>query len=154
MGRALPKREQAYTWREVLDAVEALHIGIEVPDSRYEDFTVVGAPQLIADDACACWFLLGPPAPTSWRETDLAQHHVHGHRNGVRASSGSGANVLGDPRTALVWIANELCHFSDGLHPGQIVTTGTCIPPIPVTPGDHVRMDFGSFGSIDVQFSR
>ena len=34
-----------------LAAVATLHPAIEVPDSRYDDFTRVGAPQLIADNA-------------------------------------------------------------------------------------------------------
>jgi 2-keto-4-pentenoate hydratase len=84
---------------------------------------------------------------------DLAQQKVDGYRNGELASSGSGANVLGDPRIALTWVANELDRFGAGVSAGQIVTTGTCIPPIPVTPGDQIRMDFAGFGSIETQFS-
>ena len=52
-ARRLPKRANPYTQDEVLDAVESLHPAIEVPDSRYNDFAKVGAPQLIADTACA-----------------------------------------------------------------------------------------------------
>jgi 2-keto-4-pentenoate hydratase len=152
LGRDLGKRKTEYELSEVLDAVESLHTAIEVPDSRYEDFTVVGAPQLIADDACACWFILGGAAPDNWRSIDLAQHKVDGYRNGALTSQGSGANVLGDPRVALTWIANELTIFGDGMKAGQIVTTGTCITPIPVAPGDQVRMDFGFFGSVHARF--
>jgi 2-keto-4-pentenoate hydratase len=151
--RDLEKRKQSYSLDEVLSAVESLHAAIEVPDSRYEDYRVVGAPQLIADNACACWFILGPPVEANWREFDLAKHKVDGYRNGELISSGSGANVLGDPRAALAWIADELSQFGDGLLAGQVVTTGTCITPIPVAPGDHVRMDFGAFGSVEARFS-
>jgi len=152
MGRDLPDRKEPYRTNEVLDAVDLLHLAIEVPDSRYDDFTVVGAPQLIADNACACWFILGPPAAANWREFDLAQHHVNGYKNGELGSRGIGANVLGEPRLALTWIANELNQFGDGLRAGQVVTTGTCITPIAVAPGDRVLMDFGVFGSVKVEF--
>jgi 2-keto-4-pentenoate hydratase len=151
--RDLGKRKEPYDVNEVLDAVESLHTAIEVPDSRYEDYTVVGAPQLIADNACACWFILGAPTKANWREFDLAQHKVEGYRNQRHAASGSGANVLGDPRVALTWIANELIQFGDGLLAGQVVTTGTCLTPIPVEPGDHVRMNFGVFGAVEARFS-
>jgi len=153
LGRDLEKREAEYRLNEVMDAVESLLLGIEVPDSRYEDFTVVGAPQLIADDACASWFILGGEAAGSWRSIDLARHKVDGYRNGELTSHGTGANVLGDPRLALTWIANELSRFGDGMKAGQIVTTGTCITPIPIAPGDQVRMDFGLFGSVRAHFS-
>jgi 2-keto-4-pentenoate hydratase len=151
--RDLEKRRQPYSVTEVVDAVESLHPAIEVPDSRYEDYTAVGAPQLIADNACACWFILGAPTDVNWREFDLALHKVDGYRNLQHVASGSGSNVLGDPRLALTWIANELVQFDDGLRAGQVVTTGTCITPIPVAPRDHIRMDFGPFGSVEVQFS-
>ena len=152
LRRDLVKREWPYSMEEVMNAVEALHVAIEVPDSRYDDFTVVGAPQLIADNACACWFMLGAPAPSSWHDVDLAQHAVEGFKNHERVVIGIGANVLGDPRLALTWIANELNQFDDGLRAGQVVTTGTCIAPIAVVPGDHVRMDFGVLGSIEARF--
>jgi len=149
--RPLPKREEPYSASEVLEAVESLHPAIEVPDSRYVDYTVVGAPHLIADDACACWFLLGEPTNANWRDLVLAQHKVEGHRNGKHACSGIGSNVLGDPLIALTWIANEVREFGDGLRAGEFVTTGTCLTPIPVDPGDHVRMDFGALGSIEAK---
>src|SRR5688572_4986593 len=66
--RDLESRKQSYSPDEVLNAVESLHAAIEVPDSRYVDYTVVGASQLIADNACACWFILGAPAEADWRQ--------------------------------------------------------------------------------------
>ncbi len=152
LGDDLRRRGRDYSVEEVMDAVEGLHVAIEVPDSRFEDYTAVGAPQLIADNACACWFILGAPADPGWRKLDLAQHKVDGYRNGDRVTTGIGANVLGDPRLALTWIANELNRFGDELRAGQVVTTGTCIAPIAVLPGDHARMDFGALGSVDAQF--
>jgi 2-keto-4-pentenoate hydratase len=151
--RDLEKRQQPYSMAEVLSAAGSLHPAIEVPDSRFEDYTAVGASQLIADNACACWFILGPPVEVDWHQFDLVQHKVDGYRNLERAASGSGANVLGDPRVALTWIANELSQLGDGLRAGQVVTTGTCITPISVAPGHQVRMDFGTFGSVEAQFS-
>ena len=45
-GSALPARAAAYTDAEVLAAVSALHVGIEVPDSRFADFVHAGEAQL------------------------------------------------------------------------------------------------------------
>ena len=41
---SLPARERVYGVQEVLDAVATMHPAIEIPDSRYDDFTRVGAP--------------------------------------------------------------------------------------------------------------
>ena len=53
MAVDLPPRGRAYAVDQVLAAVATLHPAIEVPDSRYDDFTLVGAAQLIADNSCA-----------------------------------------------------------------------------------------------------
>ena len=152
MAKDLPPRPNRYTTEEVMAAVGTLHLAIEVPDSRYRDFARVGAPQLVADDSCACFFVLGDEA-MGWRGVDLAAHPVAGHKNGAVAERGSGANVLGDPRVALAWLANDRAARGDGLKAGQIVTTGTCIKPMTIAPGDRVVADFGALGRVRVQFS-
>jgi 2-keto-4-pentenoate hydratase len=148
MGRTLEPRPHPYGVGEVLDAVDALHTAIEVPDSRFDDFTIVGAPQLIADNACAHLFVLGPPTSARWREHDLVDHAVTGTIVGRTTHQGKGANVLGDPRVALTWLANELSALGLPLQAGQVVTTGTCIVPLPIEPGDRVEMDFGVLGRV------
>jgi 2-keto-4-pentenoate hydratase len=152
-GRSLPKRQDPYSQEEVMAAVESLHCAIEIPDSRYHDFARVGAPQLIADNACACWFLLGDAARADWRRLNLAEHRLDAWLNGVHIAQGVGANALGDPRIALTWLANELNTFGEGLRAGEVVTTGTCVPPVPIAPGDRWRVDFGALGEIEASFS-
>jgi 2-keto-4-pentenoate hydratase len=153
LARPLTKRPAAFSVDEVLAAVGSLHPAIEVPDSRYVDFARVGGPQLIADTACASWFVLGAGAPETWRAMDLAAHRVTAYRNDEVAGEGGGFNVLGDPRVALTWIANELRVFGDGLRAGDVVITGTCVTPVAIAPGDRIRMDFGALGGIDAAFS-
>jgi 2-keto-4-pentenoate hydratase len=152
LARDLPPRAQAYTAQEVLAAVDALHPAIEVPDSRYDDFARVGAAQLIADNACAHDFVLGPATRADWRSRDLSEHAVTGSVSGKLHRDGKGANVLGDPRIALAWLANELSQLGITLGAGQVVTTGTCLIPLPVEPGDRVVADFGEFGAVEVRF--
>jgi 2-keto-4-pentenoate hydratase len=153
MARDLPPRSEPYSQSEVLAAVAALHLAIEIPDSRYTDFTLVGAAQLIADNACGHQFVLGPEAPDSWRDTDLAQHRVIGRVGAHLEREGIGENVLGDPRIALTWLANELSHHGLTLAKGQVATTGTCLVPLAIAAGDHVAVDFGSLGRMTVRFA-
>jgi 2-keto-4-pentenoate hydratase len=152
MARDLPPRAAAYGTDEVMAAVGALHLAIEIPDSRYEDYATIGAPQLAADDSCACFFVLGPEAK-DWHGVDLATHPVAALRNATVAERGSGANVLGDPRVALTWLANDRARRGDGLRSGQVVTTGTCIKPVTIAPGDEFVADFGPLGRVNVTFS-
>ena len=152
MDRALPPRLAAYTQGEVAAAVAALHLGIEVPDSRYRDFIAVGSPQLIADNACADQFVLGPEVAAAWRRESLAAHRVQGRNSRGTVHDGSGTNVLGNPWSALTWLANELSRHGIVLGAGQIVTTGTCIVPMPIAPGDIITADYGAFGNMEVRF--
>ena len=150
MGRDLPGRGEDYSVAEVMAAVAALHPAIEVPDSRFEDYARAGAAQLVADNACASYFCCGPATSAQWRALDLSAHPVSVSINGKLAAQGSGANVLGDPRVALTWLANELIKRGMALRTGQVVTTGTTMTPAPVVAGDHVTADFGALGKAEV----
>jgi 2-keto-4-pentenoate hydratase len=72
---------------------------------------------------------------------------------GKSKHEGKGANVLGDPRIALTWIVNELSSLRVPLDAGEVVTTGTCVTPIAVVPGDEVKANFGRLGALSVRFS-
>ena len=152
MAVDLAPRAAPYSVDAVMAAVGVMHPAIEIPDSRYVDFTVVGAAQLIADNACAHDFVIGAPASDAWRSTDLAPHRVVGSVEGRLEREGIGANVLGDPRVALAWLVNELSQIGVTLRAGQVVTTGTCLVPLPIAPGDRVTCDFGELGTVGVSF--
>lgn len=152
-ARDLPPRATPYTETEALDAVGSLHLSIEIPDSRYIDFTKVGAAQLIADTACASWLVLGPAVEKPWRGLDLSAHAVKGLLNGEVKAEGTGKAVLGDPRKALAWFVNEASTYCGGVKAGQFVTTGTCIVPMTVKPGDAVTIDYGILGTISCRIA-
>ena len=156
MGTDLPPRPNAYSVDEVLASVASVHPAIEIPDSRYDDFVHAGECQLIADNACAHQFMLGDATAADWRHFDLSAYEVavRLRRDGQdHPLKGIGSNVLGDPRIALTWIANELSALGVTLKQGQVVTTGTCLVPIAVQPGDAVFADYGPLGTIDIRFT-
>ncbi len=66
------------------------------------------------------------------------------------AEDGSGRNVLGDPRIALTWLVNELSRHGLTLKAGQVVTTGTCVKPVPIAAGDAFEGDLGVLGRVSV----
>jgi 2-keto-4-pentenoate hydratase len=151
MRADLPPRSSPYSVQEVLDAVDTLHPAIEIPDSRFADFVSAGAAQIIADNACAHLFVLGAPTSENWRALDLVEERPVITLRGKRFI-GHGKNVLGDPRMALTWLANELRQLGVTLKAGEVVTTGTCHPPLPIEAGDRFEADFGSIGRVSVAF--
>jgi 2-keto-4-pentenoate hydratase len=108
---------------------------------------------LIADFACAGHVVIGPAVTASWRELALDTHKVQVFKQGQWVADGVGANVLGDPRWALTWLANELLDHGLHLRQGDTVITGTCVVPVPVNNGDQMRADFGVLGQLAVSFN-
>src|ERR1700722_13568237 len=150
MGRDLPPRTEPYSQDEVLSAVESLHPAIELPDSRFRHFERAGLAQLVADNACAHRFVLGPAATVDWRGLDRAAHRGRMFRNQAVAEGGIGSNVLGGPGLALTWLANEPPAHGETLKAEQVVTTGTCVKPVPIAQGDHFEGDLGVLGKVSV----
>jgi 2-keto-4-pentenoate hydratase len=81
---------------------------------------------------------------------NLATQEVRGAINDVPWGPGIGRNVLGDPCIALTWLINELSHQGVILRAGEVVTTGTCLPPGPINSGDRVRGNFGMLGEVSM----
>ena len=150
MAKDLPPRDAPYHQQEVLDHVATLHPAIEIPDSRFNQFERAGLAQLIADNACAHRFVLGPPATADWRALDLAAQRPQAFVNGEKGDVGLGANVLGGPDIGLTWLANELSRLGLTLRAGEVVTTGTCVKPIAITEGTKVAGDFGILGKVSI----
>ncbi len=146
-------QDKDWSMSEVMACVQALHLAIEIPNSRYSGFEHVGEACLIADFACAGHVVMGPEVTTAWRDKDLSRHEVQVYRGNSLAGQGVGANVLGDPRIALTWLANEL--LANGMHlkQGDWVITGTCVVPVVVSEGDAMCADFGDLGQLSVQFT-
>ncbi|CCD87349.1 putative Hydratase/decarboxylase [Bradyrhizobium sp. ORS 285] len=151
LGIDLPPRSTPYDVAEVLAAVDTLHPAIEIPDSRFAEFVSAGEAQLIADNACAHLFVLGEPASAGWRSRDLVEERPRITLRG-EIFIGHGRNVLGDPRVALAWLVNELSALGITTRAGQVVTTGTCHPPLPIASGDVMDADFGDLGRVSVRF--
>lgn len=151
MAKPLPPRATPYTRDEVADAVEGVMPGIEVVDSRFDSWTTVGTPSLIADNACHAAWVRGALV-TAWRAIDLAAQVVRLEINGQTIGTGSGAAVLGHPLNALHWLANALNARKIGLEAGQYVTTGVTTDIYLASAGDRVMADFGAVGRVELRF--
>jgi 2-keto-4-pentenoate hydratase len=151
MAQSLPARPTPYQPEEMAGAIEGVLPGIEIVDSRFTDWTTIGAPSLIADNACHAAWVKGR-LTTGWRGLDLAAHTVRLTVNGKLHREGSGRAVLGSPLIALTWLANQLSSQGLGLEGGQYVTTGVTMEVYMGERGDRIQADFGSLGTVDLNF--
>jgi 2-keto-4-pentenoate hydratase len=145
-----PQDSGALTVEQVMVHAGDLHLAIEIPNSRYQNFLLAGEAQLIADFACASHLVLGKPITTDWRHLDLATQVVQVSRGGEVIAQGLGANALSDPRVALTWLANELISHGMYLQAGEVVITGTCVVPVPVQEGQTLSAQFPGLGEVGV----
>jgi 2-keto-4-pentenoate hydratase len=148
LGADLPPRQQPYTRSEIEAAVEAVVPAIEVADSRCP----ADAPNLLklADSMGNGAFITGAPV-RDWRKLDLENIDVTLTHDGSVTERGSSARILGNPLLAVIALANAQPLPAGGLKRGQIVTTGTCITPIPPKPGAYVG-EFGALGTLELSF--
>ena len=84
MAADLPPDGAPYSRERVAAAVATLHPAIEVSDSRYTDWSAVGAPSIIADGGNDCAFVLGEGI-AAWRGFDLPVLKYRAMVNGVSA---------------------------------------------------------------------
>lgn len=152
MKKNLPASDEPFELVEVLDAVEALVPVIEIVDCIYNDWSAVGVHSLIADNMLSGGLVVGTPFKP-WRNADLQSHKVTLTVNNKIKSTGSGANVLGNPLNALLWLANELVGLGSEIRAGDVVATGLATGLVFAEPGDRVVADFGSMGKVVANFS-
>lgn len=138
------------TASDVLAVTTALRPAIEIIDSRIADWRI-GLVDTVADNASSAGYVLGP-RETSPEELDLPTLEARLVVNGEVREKGTGAAVLGDPATAVSWVANTLAERGAGLEPGHVVLPGACARAVPVKPGDRVEGDFDVLGRVAVTF--
>jgi 2-keto-4-pentenoate hydratase len=148
LGRALPA--PGCTVADVLMATEFVLPALEVIDSRIADWRITLA-DTIADNASSARVVLGGN-PTRLDAVDVRSLGAVVSRNGDVVATGASAAVLGNPATAVAWLANKVAAFGVRLEPGHVVLSGSCTQAVPVAAGDTVRADFDQLGHVAVNF--
>ena len=143
----LPPRGAPYETSEVAACIESVHPAIEVVISHFANWTDQPIASLIADNGTDGAVVVGTGI-TDWQSIDLRALTPTLDVNDQRVREGQGANVLGDPLVAFVWLVNHCASERDGLRAGQICNTGTCTSIYFAEPGDRAEADFGALGRV------
>lgn len=136
------------TIASVLSATRGVCAGLELLDSRYEQFRFT-LPDVIADNASAAGFVLGGRllAP---EQLDTQLEGMVLRVNGEVVDTAAGAAVCGHPAQAVAWLAREV----GSLPAGAIVLTGGLTAPVSLAPGDTVTASFTTVGSVSLRCAR
>ena len=134
----------------VLEATDFVLPGIEVIDSRYQDFKF-DLKSVIADNTSASRFVVGG-SPTRLNGLDLRTVGIVLEKNGEPVSFGAGAAVLGHPATAIAMLANHLGARGREIPAGTLILSGGITEAVPVQAGDHISLRIQGMGSTSLRF--
>jgi 2-keto-4-pentenoate hydratase len=135
--------DPALSLSSVTDAIGACHFGCEIIDNRYGDPSAMGVPSLIADDFFQVGFVIGAQN-VAWQKQDLTAAEGFIEIDGQRRI-GSVRDVL-TAFDSLLWLAGALVRGGLKLRAGDLVLTGTLVPPVPVSlPARAVSMGITGF---------
>jgi len=146
----------ALTAQDIIDATDYVTPAIEILDTRIvradaqtgETRKIVDT---ISDNAANAGIVLGEQKHTL-ASVDLRWVGAICSRNGDVEETGLGAGVLNDPVTSVLWLAQRLSQYGQGIKAGAVVLSGSFIRPIECPTGTYIEADYGPFGSINIRF--
>ncbi|TQS24976.1 2-keto-4-pentenoate hydratase [Microbispora sp. KK1-11] len=148
LGASLPGED--CTEEDVLAATEYVVPSIELIDSRITDWRIRLA-DTIADNASSAGVILGD-ARVSPKGMDLADIEAVLYSGDTEIARGNTSAVLGNPTTAVAWLARKVASFGVKLEAGHVVLPGSCTRAVDVRPGDVFRAEFAGLGSVSARF--
>ncbi|MEU2358676.1 fumarylacetoacetate hydrolase family protein [Streptomyces misionensis] len=144
-------RGPGVTNEQARDAIGEVLAGLEIVDSRIEDWRI-GLADTVADLASAGAIVVGAPVELT-AEVDPRLIGCVFSRNGRVVATGAGAAALGDPVTVVAWLANQLGEHGIALESGHLIFTGALHAAVPLCPGDEFVAEFDRLGSVAVRGS-
>ena len=135
---------------DVLAATAAFAPAIELIDTRITNWQIKLC-DTIADNASSAGWVLGK-ARVSPKDIDICNIDAVLTNNGEVVAEGRSDAVLGNPVTAVAWLARKVEAFGVRLKAGDIVLPGSCTRAIDAPAGSHFVADFSGLGSVELSF--
>ncbi len=144
-------RDRKPSLARVTAAVGVALPALEIVDSRVADWDISIA-DTVADNASSAMYVLGDSSVEIGAIDPVAVRMVL-CRNGDEVSTGTGAACLGNPLTALQWLARVAVEYDDPLRAGEVILSGALGPMVAVAPGDRYEATLTGLGSVSATFS-
>ncbi|CAJ1495580.1 2-keto-4-pentenoate hydratase [[Mycobacterium] burgundiense] len=135
---------------DVLAATAAFVPSIELIDTRIKNWQIKLC-DTIADNASSAGWVLGKER-VSPKDIDITAIDAVLTCNGEVVAEGRSDAVLGNPVTAVAWLARKVDSFGVRLKAGDVVLPGSCTRAIDARPGDNFVADFAGLGSVRLTF--
>jgi len=152
VGTTMEPRSVPWTIEEVKAHTATVAPAAEVLRPRVEGFGVTSYLNVVADSGANDGAVLGTAVAVD-DAPDLASIPVRCELDGEVAGEGVGADALGDPWNALVWLVDHLGPRGIALKAGQIVLSGTCAGVAAVPSGSTAVVAYGPMGKVTINTS-
>ncbi|MFF2778877.1 2-keto-4-pentenoate hydratase [Streptomyces sp. NPDC058052] len=149
LGTDLPHRDP--TLADLLRATAFALPALEIVDSRIADWDITIVDTVADNASCGLYVLGGTPVPLD--RVDLRAVTMTLTKNGETVSEGTGADCLGSPLTAALWLASTLAGLGDPLRAGDIVLTGALGPMAVAAGGDEFTAHIEGLGTVTTTFA-
>ena len=140
----------AVTIADVYYATDYVVPALEIVDSRIKDWKIK-LVDTIADNGSSARIVVGSRM-TPIEKVDMRLTGMTFEKNGMLASTGTAAEVWGNPAAAVAWLANQLSVYNIELKEGSIVLAGALTAALPAMPGDSFKASFYGMGSVGIKF--
>ncbi|MEU6012096.1 fumarylacetoacetate hydrolase family protein [Streptomyces sp. NPDC047453] len=127
-------------------AVDHAVAALEICGSRIAGWDIT-LSDTVADNASAGAFVLGRER-RSLAEFEPRTAVMEMSVDGRTVSDGTGADCLGDPLAAVLWLARTARDLGDPLRAGHVVLSGALGPMSPLAPGAQVTAVIGGLGTV------
>jgi 2-oxo-3-hexenedioate decarboxylase len=134
---------------DVIAATRSISCGLEIIDSRYDDFSFTAA-DVVADNTSEAKVVMGPIS-MSPQGLDLALVGLLLEVDGEQVATATGAATMGHPAEAVALLANWLGSRGSAIEAGWTVFSGGLTAAVPLLPGSHVSATFGHLGTVSVR---
>lgn len=151
-GRALMV---AKTPLEALEGISAFRPFIELPDLVFDPQVKPDGAQLLAINAGARLGIVGEPvrlAPTAESVQRLADMQIDVlDQTGTRLGGGKGADTLGNPLNAVIWLAKSLKAEGNSLKDGDLLSLGSFSALLSPKAGSTVKVRYTGLSFVPVE---
>ncbi len=150
LARDLPPRPRRYSREEVMDAIGAALIGIEMVGSRFDQPDAVPFPTLLADNHGCAGYVTGSRV-TDWRKLDFRKLRCIAKVDGKVVFDKVDSHPQHDPLASLVEYAGAQADRLGGLRAGQIVTTGSMSGVTTIDRPVEITGEISEIGNVSVK---
>ncbi|WP_240545085.1 fumarylacetoacetate hydrolase family protein [Sinorhizobium fredii] len=151
LASSLPPRQNGYSRGEVIAAIGAVHLGVEILDSRIAEGGKAPFLLFLADRLGNAGYALGPELPRDLLD-GAEGRPLEVSLDGTPLFTGEAHHPAADVLAWLIGWANEIERAEDTLSAGDIVTTGSLCGALGVASPGRLEVRLGGRWNLPVRF--